>query len=183
MVVVIGKRERRAGVGGAGGGNEAPAPNDYGQGRGVGSGRPAAPSGTDTQRVKDCAADSENIFSEAESKGAVIVTHRNQIAYSSEGGIVAGRANWHGSSGSVHIEIYPRSIERIVGQRNGDAYWREYAITLLHEYRHAVDMFACQCNNPGKPPLSPEGYESATEQAAQDDYSRLYAGNESCLAR
>ena len=186
-VIVIGQRLKKNAFVIYTGGNEAPATSNYGQGYGGGSGVPADSSGADVRKVKDCAADGENVFDEAESKGTVRVFHSDEFIVTPTGGNAFGEADWR--RGSVHITIYTSAIAEYAEYAASDLdgrrtlFWKEYAITLLHEYRHAVDMFACQCGNPVTPPLSPEGYESTIEQAAQDDYNRLYANNESCLVR
>lgn len=60
-------------------------------------------------------------------------------------------------------------------------FWSEFAITMLHEYRHAVDMFNCQCTNPWGSPAERDPYEKATEALAQADYARLFGSDSSCL--
>ena len=139
---------------------------------------PADSSAADVQKVKDCANDGENVFDEAEKKGSVSVHHSDALIRTPSGEVAYGMANWLG--GSVGIIVYTSTMADHLGE-NSDAYWREYTITLLHEYRHAVDMFACRCNLESQ--LRSPSYEPQTEKAARDDYDRLYAGNESCLAR
>lgn len=179
MVVVIGQRLKERGIF-----REArPAtlgPN-YRPERGIGAADPsglADSSAADVQNVKDCANDGENVFDEAEKKGSVSVHYSDLWVPTPTGEVAYGKANWLG--GSVGIIVYTSTLAKRFG-KNSDAYWREYTITLLHEYRHAVDMFACQCNLESQ--LRSPNYEPQTERAAQADYDRLYAGNESCLAR
>lgn len=180
-VVVIGQRLKERGIFRMA--RPAPlGPSGYRPERRSGAAAPPGPADSpdaDVQKVKDCANDGENIFDEAEEKGDVSVSYSDLLVPTPTGGVAYGRANWLGGR-SVGIIVYTSTLAARFG-KNSDAYWREYTITLLHEYRHAVDMFACRCNLESQ--LRSPSYEPQTEKAARDDYDRLYAGNESCLAR
>lgn len=84
-----------------------------------------------------------------------------------------GKTEWRSASAKItldHDMIAARAAS------NGKPYWDEFAITLLHEYHHARDMFTCLCGNPHEvrdPPMTRQQYEQATDYAATADYGRI----------
>lgn len=132
--------------------------------------------GPTIDKMKSCAKAHPNIFDDVAKEGTVTLSYGQ-----SANPLLVGEAGWGG--GSVHITIYRENIASLAP--NPYDYWVHFAVTVLHEYNHALDMHLCECNNPYDaevPPMDEDAYEELTENVAWLDFDRLYGGNPSCFA-